>query len=581
MLWSFHSLPCWLCRFCTVVMLAGVAGGELPAYSEAAVQAWWSSRPAEMDFAAESGTMQQALRAAQEKAGVEGIAGQQAFLGWLEVASWLELGATQAAGSFVLTPEGRVVFAKAGAEANLRKMFLANLSAYDDAPRAMEILCRLVHAEVAGCRELPQLAVAVALVWDQPFPDQWPHPWVRRADLPLGDADPVKRFRAILQVQAGVEISPGTKRTLAVDPKRLTARELMFVVDTPVELKEIGYLLQIRLADPKRLNDLFPQVAYDTARMSRDSLTWPHGTYRLIDIGKKGGICADQAYFVSMAGKAQGIPTVLLMGQGNSGGHAWVGYVGTPGKWTLDVARYREGNYTSGATWDPQTWRRITDSQLALLNREPNTTAAALRGRLLARWALMNKTAEDYPRLLGIARQAWPHSFDVWQLQAACLVERDLPAESRRLFWENWIAAFKEDRDMRFQGQCALLRHYESQNNAKAAEVLRAQLVSENQRGRFDLASSLAAEPILELGSRGKWPEAHAAFEKYLAQIKGQGGGNLFYNLVQPFIEQAAQAGESTVAEAALKLAKSRFTIEPLSTLAVDFKALEALLHGR
>ena len=133
-----------------------------------------------------------------------------------------------------------------------------------------------------------------------------------------------------------------------------------------------------------------------------------------------------------MAGKAQGIPTIMLQGQGTTGGHAWVGYMGSPGKWSLDVARYREGKYASGVTWDPQTWRRITDSQLVLLNREPNTTNAALKGRLLARWALMNKSAENYPRLLGIAREAWPHSFDIWQLQAACLEERNLPPPSRK-----------------------------------------------------------------------------------------------------------------------------------------------------
>ena len=33
----------------------------------------------------------------------------------------------------------------------------------------------------------------------------------------------------------------------------------------------------------------------------------------------------DQAYFISVTGKAKGVPTVLFLGQGRSGGHAWVG----------------------------------------------------------------------------------------------------------------------------------------------------------------------------------------------------------------------------------------------------------------
>lgn len=50
-------------------MISESGGAELAAYSEMAVQAWWSSRPAGMECV---------------------IAGQQAFLGWLEGASWLE-----------------------------------------------------------------------------------------------------------------------------------------------------------------------------------------------------------------------------------------------------------------------------------------------------------------------------------------------------------------------------------------------------------------------------------------------------------------------------------------------------------
>ncbi len=568
--------PGLLVSMTVVGMTAGAA--ELPAFNEGAVQAWWKALPADADFVKESQAWQEKLREAQDTSGVERIGAMPNFMGWLEMAGWLELAGAQPA-SFLASPDGRAAFAKIGADSVLRKMFLANLSAFDDAPKAAEILCHIVHAEAAGCRELPQLAVATALVWDQPFPENWPHPWVKHSDLPLGDADPVKRFHAFLQVRDGFEVKPGVVRKLAVDPKRLTARDLMFVIDTPLELKELAYILQIPLSDPRRLNDLFKQVPYDTPRMSRDSLLWQNGMYRLIDIGTKGGICADQAYFVSMAGKAQGIPSIMLQGQGTTGGHAWVGYMGSPGKWSLDVARYREGKYTSGVTWDPQTWRRITDSQLVLLNREPNTTNAALKGRLLARWALMNKSAENYPRLLGIAREAWPHSFDVWQLQAACLEERKLPPPSRKLFWENWVAAFKDDPDMRFQGQCALLRHFESLSDAKSADALRTQIVTENKRARFDLASSLAAAPILDLGAQGKWPQAWSSFEKFLQETKGQAEGNLFYNLVQPFIEQAAQAGENVIAENALKLAKPRFQIVPLSTLAVDFKALENLLQ--
>jgi hypothetical protein len=436
----------------------------------------------------------------------------------------------------------------------------------------------MAQEEPANFKKLPQLALAFALVWDQPFPKEWPHIYVDPKKLPVGDSDPVARFKSYCKIAQGITVKPGEVRTLLIDPARFTARDLMFVVDTPLNFKELNYIIQIKLNDPARLNDLFQQVPYDTARMSHGELQWPHSSYRLFDIGTKGGICADQAYFVAMAGKAQGIPTVLLFGQGTTGGHAWVGYEPGPGKWSLNVARYKEGNYTSGLTYDPQTWRRLSDAQLGFLTREPANAASALRGRLLMHWALLNKETEIYPQLLGLARQTWPRSFDVWELQAQCLQDRKMAPPVQVGFWERWNETFKEDRDMRFRGQCALLKVYENNQNTAAVEKLRQQILAENQHARFDLAIRLAAVPVFDLITANKWPEAQKMFLELIKKRAREADGNLFYNLVQPFIEQALQAGEKDIAATAYSTAHPLFQIVQQSTLAVDFKTLETAL---
>jgi hypothetical protein len=574
-------VPC--CCAWLVMSFGGAAIFALPAFTEAGLQAWWKSRPSKVDYAEEATRLKSLLGEAQNAQGVDlnQLSQHPDFLGWLDLACWLDLYPKSPGADFLGSPEGRAAFSAVGANSALRKLFLGNVSVFDDATKACEILCRIVHSEPAHAKILPQAAVAMALVWDQPFPEKWPHLWARKTDLPIGDSDPVKRFHAFCQIHQGVEISPGVRRKFLVDATRLTVRDLMFVIDTPLDFKELNYIIQVKLTDPRRLSDLFQQVHYDATRMNREDLMWPHGSYRLIDIGKKGGICADQAYFVSMAGKAQGIPSVVFMGQGSSGGHAWVGYMGAPGKWTLNVAKYKEGHFTSGSTWDPQTWRRITDAQLAFMTGEPGNSPAALRGRLLSRWAVMNRSSELYPRLLGIARTAWLRNIDIWELQAACLEERNIPTESRRVFWEKWIASFKEDQDMRFRGQTALLKLYESIPDLKAAEELRNEIVNENKHGRFDLAISLSAAPVLDLVAAGKWNEAGQSCEKLLRQSKSKANGSLFYNLVQPFIERAVQADQIALARTILDLAKPLFEIVPLSTLAVDFKTLEGLLKER
>ncbi len=565
----------WLSLLLTCQGLAA-----LPVYNTAALQGWWASHGITTDYPAEAAKLQSALQAAQEagaedvRATVNGIN----FQGWVELAAWLHLFPGAAENSFLNSAEGRATFARVGANVNLRQQFLTNLSAFDDAGRAVEIYCRIAHAAPEACQRWPQLAAAFAFVWDQPFPAEWPHAFVDAKKLPRGDSDPVARFQALCQLGPGVTIKPGEVRKFLIDPAKLSARDLMFVVDTPLEFKELNYVLQIKLSDPTRLNDLFPQVPYDAARMSRGELLWPHESYRLIDIGKQGGICADQAYFVAMAGKAQGLPTVLLFGQGTTGGHAWVGYQGRPGQWTLNVARYREGNYTSGRTYDPQTWRTITDTQLAFLTQDPVTPATALRGRLLMHWAQQNHAAASYPVLLGLARSAWPHSFDIWELQAQCLADRQMPALACQGFWEHWTETFRDDRDLRFRGQSELLKLHEANGNPAAATALRTQMMAENKHARFDLAISLAAAPVFALVQANHWPEAQQIF---LTVLKGSGkeaGGSLFYNLVQSYVEQAVQAGQKELARTAWQRAKPLFNAPPLSTLAVDFKTLEASL---
>lgn len=550
------------------------SAAPLPAWSEAASASWWKERLAgPVDWPTEAATLKESLLEAQKTVGAEKATDSSHFLGWLELLVWSSLpgdGRADAAANWLVSKEGSAALASAGADPPLRRLFLGNLSPMDDGTKAAEILCRIRQTHAAAVSKFPALAVAISLVWDQPFPAQWPHLWVRKENCATGNPDPVQRFAYYVQRHA--------EKKFLLDLSRLSVRELMFVVDTPLEFRELDYAQQTDLKDPKRLSDLFQQVRYDAGRMQNSQLEWPHGGYRLIDVGKKGGICADQAFFTSQVGKALGIPTVLLLGQGSSGGHAWIGYVGEAGRWNFEVARYSDQKYVSGSGWDPQTWRWVTDAQLRFLF-QASPGASGLRSRLLTRWALMNREAEFYPRLLVLARNAWPRNFDIWDLLAACLDERNLGFDQRRTVWKQWIETFKDDRDMRFQGQTKLLALLETQPDKKSAEQLRAQIIRENSGGRFDLAIRLASAPVLELAAAGKWEEAGQKYPKILALFKQKAGGDLFYNLVQPYVESALHAGRRPLAKAALELARPYFKeVVELSTLEVDLRNLTKLV---
>ena len=69
------------------------------------------------------------------------------------------------------------------------------------------------------------------------------------------------------------------------------------MIDTPVQLSELKYAQQIRIKNIKDLERLYKIIPYDQQRINSETYQWPHGQYRLIDIGlKRGGICMDQSY---------------------------------------------------------------------------------------------------------------------------------------------------------------------------------------------------------------------------------------------------------------------------------------------
>ena len=67
------------------------------------------------------------------------------------------------------------------------------------------------------------------------------------------------------------------------------------------------------------------------------------------------------------------VPNIVFLGQGNSGEHAWIGYLERYGNWRFDLTKFRNEDYPVGQAFDPQTWRRLTDSECQFLNRRSTT----------------------------------------------------------------------------------------------------------------------------------------------------------------------------------------------------------------
>jgi len=440
-----------------------------------------------------------------------------------------------------------VAFQTLGDNSLLRRLFLENLRPEDNATAAVQILLQIQMTHPESIKELPCLAVAIALVFDQPFPRYWPHHQVSHKLVPLEKGDPVRRMDQMTELQVA--------RRYLTDLRDFTVSEMKFIVDHPLIDSEMEWARENVTASRSGYSKVFSSIRYDIPRFESNQLMWPYGTYLLSEIKSRGGICVDQAYFAAMTGKAKGLPTLYFSGQGDDGGHAWFGYMDSPGHWETDCGRYESQNYPVGNAVDPQTWKPISDTELIFLAKSRERSVGFQQAKLCTDLA-RTVVRDDASRWLNAALAFQPEFLPAWYLQGELLEERKAPPEGMRDFWSCFTKRFATFPDLRVVGQEKLLEFAKSRGDDQDVKSLSRQIQVQNRTRRFDLGIGSAAAEVGEKIESGNWGDAEAAFRKALREFKGQAGGNLYYGLVVPFVESALAEGKVSVAKSSLAEAK-------------------------
>jgi hypothetical protein len=438
-------------------------------------------------------------------------------------------------------------FRSLGEHSQVRRAFLENLRPEDDATEAMRILLQIQLAHPKCIQELPCLAVAIALVFDQPFPENWPHHQVAHELIPLEKVDPVRRMQQMTELQVA--------RRYLTDLRDFTVSELKFIVDHPLIDSEMEWARKNVPASRSGYSKVFSSIRYDIPRYESNQLTWPYGQYLFSEIKTRGGICVDQAYFAAMTGKAKGLPTLYFSGQGEDGGHAWFGFMDSPGHWETDCGRYESQNYPVGNALDPQIWKTISDTELTFLAKSRERSVGFQQAKLCTDLA-RTVVRQDASRWLDSALGVQPEFLPAWYLQGELLQERKASPEVMRDFWSRFIKRFATFADLRVVGQEKLLELAKARGDDQEVKSLSRQILVQNRTRRFDLGIGSAAAEVGEKIESGKWGDAETAFRKALREFKGQAGGNLYYGLVVPFIESALAEGQVSVAKNSIAEAK-------------------------
>jgi len=536
---------------------------NLPSWNETAQKAWWASNPSPNSWPKAADALQVQLEAAYKQNGGR-VFSDSDFQGWMEHLEWIRLGL--ACPDVLADATHLKTFIALGQDEVISHLFVEKIDPLDVKDEALKNLLRLSDANAADLHEYAALGVAYSLVFDQPFPDDWPHPQVSRDAVPIGDPDLVARFHFYVQ--------SNRDKKLDLDLTQLSFENLKFLVDSEVKLSELEYAQNNRISY-SQFGDAFLSIRYDTARIGKTTAVydWPFPSYTLAEIEKNGGICIDQAYYAETLGKGRGIPTIRFTGYGMDGAHAWFGYLSNSGKWELDCGRYENQDFPKGFAVDPQTWQPIDDSVLENLFKNGAKNPSYQPAMNALAWARLHANGASYAQILDDARSIMPEWSGTWRLQAE-LVEKSGDADKKKEFYQSWITQFENFPEMKVEGQKRLYLDLKAANDPDADDLLK-DIILQNRSEGFDLGIGAGAEAMNEKLKAQDWDGARLEFEKSIRDFGQDGGLTLYMKIVEPYIRTCLQNNQLDLADQAVGFTEDRMTMDPQSQVGQEFSELK------
>ena len=417
----------------------------------------------------------------------------------------------------------------------------------DFAPKVLLNLESIWRAHPGDWNEHLNLALAVAVVHDQPVPSFWPHRQVLQKDLPRVQPQPADIF--------GRFVRAFRERHLKRDPRELDPGELKFVVDAPLDPIEFETVRNSPLLSREDPGRAFESIRYDRGRVNRNSYVWPWGPYSLAQIRKRGGICVDQAYYSAMTGKAFGIPTLFFSGLGKDGGHAWSGFLKGKDDWVLNVGRSGAMNCATGEALDPQNWSPFTDHDVEMVrmhSRGRLERDAARRDLGMAVNFRRRHDAEGEGRAIQSALSRCPNNPLIWDAREDWLVRTGSSPGEIRAHHEAAIRQFSRYRDLKSQHEQALARLAAQNGDMVASERLSKKIVKENRGIRSDLSAAAAFRLIKDKVDAGDVKGALNEYARQLCLQGATGGGDFYFRVTAPLASLFISTGRPELARRVL-----------------------------
>jgi hypothetical protein len=453
--------------------------------------------------------------------------------------------------------------------------FFSNLKAVDHLPNVLAILEGLHRRGAEHFERYSSLALALALVDDVKPPPYWPHFQVSPEALPRTLVNPALVYERLIRD----DTLGRTYHRL----DRLRVEELKFVVDSAAQPAELDWSESNVPYDLDDFEQTYFMVKYRTDRASDYAkMVWTGAPYTLQAILRTGGICVDQAYFATEAGKARGIPTLLFSGSGQDARHAWFGFLDGEHKWRLDAGRYAEQRLVTGNALDPQTWLQMSDHELEFLSERFRALPTFMQSRVNEEFAADFLQMGDARAAARAARAAVGYerrNLDGWET----LIEADKALglgapQTEGVMREAALAFTPKYPDLVVSYVNRVCESLRARGETSLANYEERGLADRLKGDRADLAITQASAILARSIATQSLEDQFGTYNAILAQY-GHGAGTMFFDqIVVAFAEHLALSNQKAAARAAVQRAREALDVQPGTQFSMDVdKLLERL----
>ena len=317
--------------------------------------------------------------------------------------------------------------------------FLLTIKPEDDGAKVLKFLMDANSNTASMMEKYFPLALACAVVFDREVTISNPVAGPYSGQVAV---EPLPRYMWFIE--------KNEKGKLAAPVHHSSARDLVWVVCAPVSTSELDWSLDKMHLSRKNWGSAYGMIEYLMERAVKGLN--PYKEYSFSEILKEGGICGDQSYFCANTARAQGIPAMILSGETDLGGHAWVGIKVDAKEWSTGVGRV--GGVSKGMADHPQTGASITEQEIQhwsdRAHQSPVTTLSVMRHLWLADYVQATGKDEHHAGTVRLANQLGPSFTETWAALYALLQKQTElvgdPAKPDNLEeWKSFAKAMRQE----------------------------------------------------------------------------------------------------------------------------------------